>query len=272
MKRRRLIYPLSSTRFSTYPNLFSPISYRGSTRRAVTDFRSSEPHVFPTSGWENIDPCVPVEEESIPTYRPENFYPVRIWEVSNHRYQVVGKLGYGSSATTLRDRVFYFSRPLPISFVMPVLCNLGKARLGVDQQQGNIMPDVYRASEVILGMNWHYKVDIRNHRHLFKARNPEGRLDDEYHLAEMQAVLGFPLPEFLARSERSLRFWDKSGKWKGAAPLPDKTIEALEERLRGDEKDDFLRFLRRMLSWLPEERATAKDLLFDPWLMRGLFR
>ena len=37
-----------------------------------------------------------------------------------------------------------------------------------------------------------------------------------------------------------------------------------------DEHDDFLRFLKRMLAWLPEERATAKQLRDDPWLLRGI--
>jgi serine/threonine protein kinase len=167
------------------------------------------------------------------------------------------------------------------------------------------MPDIYRAPEVILNMSWDYKVDIWNvgmviwdlfeRRHLFRARNPERKLDDGYHLAEMQAVLGNPPLEFLAQSERSLQFWDKNGlcdiflpesftrrenltisgllgKWRGAAPVPDYNLDTLEERLQGDEKDEFLRFLRRMLCWQPEERATAKELLFDPWLMEGLFK
>lgn len=65
----------------------------------MADVRSpSEPRVFPSSGWDNINTSLPVEEESIPTYRPANFYPVHIGEVFNHRYQVVGKLGYGSRA------------------------------------------------------------------------------------------------------------------------------------------------------------------------------
>lgn len=63
-----------------------------------------------------------------------------------------------------------------------------------------------------------------------------------------------------------------SGNWKGVTPLPDYNLETLEERLESDEKDDFLRFLRRMLCWIPEERATAEELLFDPWLMHGLFK
>lgn len=144
---------------------------------------------------------------------------------------------------TLKNRTIYLSRPLPISYGTPVLCDLGEARIGTDQQQGDIMPDIYRAPEVILNMTWDYKVDIWNvgmvvrqslqvsllqsimkltmakiwdlfeHRHLFRARNPEGKLDDGYHLAEMQAVLGDPPPEFLARSERSLQFWDEMGLW-----------------------------------------------------------
>ncbi|GKZ50394.1 hypothetical protein AbraIFM66951_003530 [Aspergillus brasiliensis] len=146
------------------------------------------------------------------------------------------------------------------------------------------MPDIYRAPEVILNMTWDNKVDIWNvgmvpkiwdlfeHRHLFRARNDEGRLDDGQHLAEMQAVLGRPPSQFLARSERSPQFWDAKGQWKGAVPVPDYDLETLEERLEDGEKEDFLRFLLRMLCWLPEERATAKELLFDPWLMHGLFK
>lgn len=66
----------------------------------MVDLRSaSEPRVFPRSGWDVIDPSLPIEEESIPIYRPEKFYPVHIGEIFNRRYQVVGKLGYGSSAT-----------------------------------------------------------------------------------------------------------------------------------------------------------------------------
>lgn len=58
-----------------------------------------QPRVFPCSGWDIIDPALKIEEESIPSYKSENFYPARIGEVLNRRYQLVGKLGYGSSAT-----------------------------------------------------------------------------------------------------------------------------------------------------------------------------
>lgn len=42
----------------------------------------------------------------------------------------------------------------------PVISDLGSARFGQDQYQGDIMPLVYRAPEVILGMKWSSKVDI----------------------------------------------------------------------------------------------------------------
>jgi serine/threonine-protein kinase SRPK3 len=34
----------------------------------------------------------------------------------------------------------------------------------------------------------------------------------------------------------------------------------------GKEKELLIGFARRMLDWLPEKRATAKELLSDPWL------
>lgn len=74
----------------------------------------SKPRVFPRSGWVIIDPSIPIEEESIPTYRPEKFYPVYIGEVFNDRYQVVGKLGYGSSTTVWLGRDLLQDQPISI--------------------------------------------------------------------------------------------------------------------------------------------------------------
>ena len=40
-----------------------------------------------------------IEEERPPWYTPDRFYPVRIGEVLNSRYRVVGKLGFGAYST-----------------------------------------------------------------------------------------------------------------------------------------------------------------------------
>jgi serine/threonine-protein kinase SRPK3 len=52
------------------------------------------------------------------------------------------------------DRTIYLSRPLSFTFGPPVLCDLGEARLGDEEHRDDIMLDVYRAPEVILGMKW----------------------------------------------------------------------------------------------------------------------
>lgn len=51
------------------------------------------------------------------------------------------------------------------------------------------------------------------------------------------------------------------------ANIPSITLESLEYRLSRNEKEPFLKFMRSMLKWLPEERRTAKQLLEDPWLL-----
>ena len=60
------------------------------------------------------------------------------------------------------DRIIYLSRPLPLTFGPPILCDLSEAWLGDKENKGDIMPDIYRAPEVILGMKWDYSVDIWN--------------------------------------------------------------------------------------------------------------
>lgn len=53
--------------------------------------RRPEPHV--------LDNALKYEEEQLKWYTPGKFYPVRIGEVFDRRYQVVGKLGYGAYST-----------------------------------------------------------------------------------------------------------------------------------------------------------------------------
>lgn len=63
---------------------------------------------------------------------------------------------------SLDGRTIYLSRPLPLSFGPPVLCDFGEAWFGKRVHRDDIMPDVYRAPEGILGMKWSYSVDIWN--------------------------------------------------------------------------------------------------------------
>jgi hypothetical protein len=46
-----------------------------------------------------MDVPQPFEEEQLPWYKPEQFYPVRIGETLDSNYKVLGKLGYGAHST-----------------------------------------------------------------------------------------------------------------------------------------------------------------------------
>ena len=59
------------------------------------------------------------------------------------------------------------------------------------------------------------------------------------------------------------------GKFTPDLTIPTTSLEEEEENLEGDEKVAFLRFLRKMLRWLPEERESARELMKDPWLQIG---
>ncbi|KAK2751374.1 hypothetical protein FQN55_001111 [Onygenales sp. PD_40] len=346
------------------------------------------PRLFPTSGFKVIDRSKPIEEERLPDYQADIYYPAHIGQVFNNRYQIVGKLGYGVTSTVwlardlvkpddpgyvslkiyvsgytrgnevamyerinaiaakskhsgyedirkfitsfevqgphakhicivqqalgitmdrllpylknnsltleavkpflrqllfaldflhtqagiihtdlqpknlllpvsnpsfykefedgecndpsdrkiYKDRTIYASRYMSQSLKgLPLICDFGDARFA-DQEHGDlIMPGPYRAPEVVMQTKWNCAVDIWS----------------------FGMVLSIGL-----------------GKWKKLVPMPDITLEKLAaENIQGAEdkdKEGFLRFLRRILCWLPEERPSAKDLIFDPWLIDGL--
>ncbi|KAF9885149.1 hypothetical protein FE257_000675 [Aspergillus nanangensis] len=177
-------------------------------------------------------------------------------------------------------RTIYLSRLMRPKEGPMLLSDFGEARIGPGPHGGDIMPLEYRAPETLLYVGWSYPVDIWSlgltkawdllePQRLFTARDNDGDLYDAAHLAQLIAALGPPPMEFLAKNpERRADFWDDEGRWLGLAPIPEaRTMEALECRLR--ENSGFLKFIRRTLTWMPEERATAKELLHDPWLTGG---
>ncbi|KAE8355803.1 kinase-like protein [Aspergillus coremiiformis] len=382
----------------------------------------SQPRVFPASGFDILDPYEIFEEETLPDYLKERYYPVHIGEVFQSQYQVVTKLGFGSSSTVwlcrdlcnerylvlkvhvrtrrplpeveiskhlkaihdihggekyvrlvldsfeisgpcgvhtcllyppagidirdyihclegdalpenllrpaLRlvliavdylhqakvihtdiqpnnillgiddesilsemeedeisnpaprkqfyDHTIYATRAMPLTSGEPMLADLGEARLAEGNQTGLIMPSVYRAPEVMLGMPWDNKVDIWalgqmawtlfEQGHLFRNQPLENDTQHTQRFAEMISLLGPPPVEFLRRSKESLKFWDENGNWRGSVEIPEQSLESRESRLEANSKMLFLRFLRKTLCWLPEERPTAKELLLDEWL------
>jgi len=120
-------------------------------------------------------------------------------------------------------------------------------------------------------------------KHLFYGKDPnENRYTTRAHLADMIALMGPPPPDLLKRGKRTAEFLDKDGensptrttlfanppgKWQAEIPVPDRTcLEESEENLEGSNKEAFLRFVRKMVQWRPEDRQTANQLLEDDWL------
>ncbi|KIJ32327.1 hypothetical protein M422DRAFT_113474, partial [Sphaerobolus stellatus SS14] len=62
------------------------------------------PRKFFTTGFVTIDSSQLVEEETLPWYKLKKFSLVRIGQVFNSRYKVVGKLGYGAYSTIWLSR------------------------------------------------------------------------------------------------------------------------------------------------------------------------
>ncbi|EEQ86727.2 serine/threonine protein kinase [Blastomyces dermatitidis ER-3] len=158
------------------------------------------------------------------------------------------ELEHPSARKVFRDRVIYQSQYMLITDGTPVLCDFGAAWIGEGKHRGDVMPDFYRAPEVILGMEWDCKIDIwsigvMNMLEIFAYQSARsaylltiwqiwdlfegGRLfyalrnrilDDEQHLAEMVALMGPPPQSFLQRSEKCRNYWDVEGEYLAISP------------------------------------------------------
>lgn len=168
-----------------------------------------------------------------------------------------------------------------------------------------IQPDFYRAPEVILGCGWDFKADIWNlgvllwnilgSQELFKqVYDADGQYEARSHLAEMIALLGPPPKELLARSKTMSDqnwpqpvlndsgklcnnaqeffggpFFDAEGEFRHNELIPSRSLENTTPLLEQEEQEAFLSFVRQMLTWLPEERKTARELMDHQFLKLG---
>lgn len=67
-----------------------------------------------------------------------------------------------SPRKVLRDRTIYKTLSFLPRGGLPLLTDFGEARLGDKEHNDDIMPNIYRAPEVILRSSWGFKVDIWN--------------------------------------------------------------------------------------------------------------
>ncbi|KAL5347497.1 hypothetical protein ACLOAV_007809 [Pseudogymnoascus australis] len=119
------------------------------------------------------------------------------------------------------ERIIYASRALdvPDDASHNVLCDFGDAQFGAETYGGEVMPDLYRAPEIVLGICWNEKIDIwavgmmvwdlYEGKHLFKERLPSRMESVPAHIARMIELLGPPPKELLKRGQFSGTFFDE---------------------------------------------------------------
>ncbi|KAJ5956297.1 hypothetical protein N7501_010576 [Penicillium viridicatum] len=148
-----------------------------------------------------------------------------------------------------------------------------------------IQPNYYRAPEVVLGYGWDCSADIWNFgvlvwniiegTELFtQVEDANGRYDPKSHLAEMIALLG-PPPKEVGKSCKNARevfggpYFDEEGKFLHQELVPNRKLEDTIQSIDDSEREIFLSFARDMLTWVPSERKTARELTEHPFLNFG---
>ncbi|CVL11855.1 related to dis1-suppressing protein kinase dsk1 [Fusarium proliferatum] len=146
---------------------------------------------------------------------------------------------------------------------------------------GAIQGEIYRAPEVILNAGYTYSADIWSlgvmlwdlleGKSLFNPTAPGNadEYDDQSHLGQISALIGPPPQSLLSSGQRTSMFYKPNGEIKnpGLVPAPgDFSFENTISCMSGEEKVRYIRFIKRMVKWSPEERSTARELLDDPWL------
>ena len=129
--------------------------------------------------------------------------------------------------------------------------------------------------------------ELLENRSIFEAVDPlKTEYNDRAHLTHITALLGPPPQDLLGRGKRTSLVYDPKGEFylekspricivliygtgelKGLGFSPQTTnLESYITKIEGQEERMFLAFVKRMLTWQPEDRSTAKELLSDPWL------
>ncbi|CVK98585.1 related to dis1-suppressing protein kinase dsk1 [Fusarium mangiferae] len=151
----------------------------------------------------------------------------------------------------------------------------------VRMHSGAIEGEIYRAPEAILNTGYTYSADtwslgvmlwdLLKGKGLFNSPAPGNadEYDDQSHLGQISGLIGPPPQSQLSSGQRTSMFYKSNGELKnpGLVPAPgDFSFENTISYMSGEEKARFIRFIKRMVKWSPEERSTARELLDDPWL------
>jgi serine/threonine-protein kinase SRPK3 len=187
-------------------------------------------------------------------------------------------------------RVIYESRssfgPAPTDDVIKSakITDIGLAEWGDQENNKPIQSNAFTAPEVILTAGWSYPADIWNlgvmtwdiigEDGLFDCISTEpGKYHSDQHLGAMINLLGPPPAKLLERGSTSATYFNGTEFRKPKLINAKCTWESqLKKHLKGEERELFIDFAKKMIRWLPEERWTAKQLLEHPFLTKTEFK
>lgn len=156
----------------------------------------------------------------------------------------------------------------------------------------DISPLILRSPECLIGVPWDTKTDIwslgliiiqmlvgsvvftgeaSGTKYGCDGRGNDAPYDTGVHLKQMTTVLGPLAKSLLDRADKDRQWYLKSifnddGTIWGYEECNKLPLEDLFPFMHGQEKDDFLAFIRKMMQLDPKDRASAEDLLTEPWL------
>jgi serine/threonine-protein kinase SRPK3 len=163
------------------------------------------------------------------------------------------------------------------------ITDIGLAEWGAEENNKSIQSNAFTCPEVILTAGWTYPADIWNlgvmiwdlveEEGLFDCIPTEpGRYQSGTHLGVMIGLLGPPPTELLERGSTTATYFNDQGEFRKPELIKKHiTFENSVRNLKGEEKDLFIDFAKKMICWLPEERWTAKQLLDHPFLTKTEF-
>jgi hypothetical protein len=139
------------------------------------------PRNFSNPRFETISASPPIEEESLPDYIAARYYPVRIGELFASRYQVVGKLGFGTTSTVWLARDLTGCRHVALKiFIHAASIAYQRLDRGPASHLGRQAVRILLDSFTISGPDGEHQCLVHpplwDNLKTFLSRNPAGRL------------------------------------------------------------------------------------------------
>ena len=159
------------------------------------------------------------------------------------------------------------------------ICDVGNACWFNHHFSTIIQTRQYRSPEVLLGINYSETSDIwslaciifelATGDFLFEPRKGDTYSKNDDHLAQFIELLGKMPKNFALSGSDSLKYFNKKGKLRRIKNLvyyPLKSVLIEKYHFKEKEAEALADFMKPMLEYYPQKRASARELLRHPWL------